>query len=285
MRTIAVGQVVEAAVGRRQRLREPLRLVVDRARRVRVDVAVVRLGLRVHVGIAVDLARRREQEAGVVREREVERAARAERADVDRLERDREVLGRARRAREVQHAVDVAVDRDLVAHVGADEREARVLGEVRDVLEPARRQVVDRDDLVAAREERVAEVRADEAGSARDDDARHLPPPDALVREAPAAHRGRIEQVAGVDDRGAAHRVAHPVEVEPAELVPLGEQHDRVGARRRVVGVGAQLDARERARAAGRPRRGRRRARSRPPRGGAGRRRSRANRAGRRCRP
>ena len=61
----------------------------------------------------------------------------------------------------------------LVAHVGAHEREARVLGEVREVLQPAGREVVDRDDLVAAREERVAEVRPDEPGAARDDDARH----------------------------------------------------------------------------------------------------------------
>ena len=99
-------EVVEPVVRHRQRLGEPLRFVVHRARPGRVDVAVVVLALRVHVRVAVDLARRRDEEPRVVFAREVERAARAERADVHRLERHLEVLGRARRAGEVQHAVD-----------------------------------------------------------------------------------------------------------------------------------------------------------------------------------
>ena len=95
-------------VRHRERLGEPLRLVVDRARPDRVDVAEVGLRLRVHERIAVDLAGRREQEPGVVRPREIERAPGADRADVERLERHREVFGRAGRAREVQHTVDRA---------------------------------------------------------------------------------------------------------------------------------------------------------------------------------
>ncbi len=106
--------------------------------------------------------------------------------------------------REVQDAVDAAVDRDLVAHVGAHEGEPRVLVEVRDVLQPSGRQVVDRDDFVTAREKRVAEMRPDEAGSARNNNPRHLSPPDPLIREAPPAHRRRIEEIASVDDRLAA---------------------------------------------------------------------------------
>ena len=62
-------QVVEAVVGHGERLGEPLRLVVDRARADGVDVAEVALRLRVHERIAVDLAGRREQEPRVVRAR------------------------------------------------------------------------------------------------------------------------------------------------------------------------------------------------------------------------
>jgi hypothetical protein len=73
----------------------------------------------------------------------------------------------------VQHTVDRTVDRELLGDVGAHEREPPVLGEVREVLEPAGREVVDRDHFVAAREERVAEMGPEETGSARDDDTSH----------------------------------------------------------------------------------------------------------------
>ena len=138
---------------------------------------------------------------------EVERAARADRADVERLERHREVLGRAGRAREVQHAVDAARDRELLDDVGDDELEAGH-GRARCATFSRRlvREVVDRDDLVAAREQRLAEVRADEARAAGDDDPAIIGARRPLVVEAAPAHRGRIEQVAGVDDRRSAHQ-------------------------------------------------------------------------------
>ena len=55
-----------AVVGHRQRLGVALGLVVDAARADRVHVAPVGLGLRVHLRVAVDLARRGEQEARAV---------------------------------------------------------------------------------------------------------------------------------------------------------------------------------------------------------------------------
>ena len=103
---------VLAVVRHRDRFGVALRLVVHRARPDAVDVAEVALGLRVHERVAVDLAGRREQEARAVRSREVERVARADRADLEGLDRMREVLGRARGAGEVQHRVDRAVDGD-----------------------------------------------------------------------------------------------------------------------------------------------------------------------------
>ena len=55
-------EVVAAVVRERERLGEALRLVVDAARADRVDVAPVVLGLRVHLRVAVHLARGREEE-------------------------------------------------------------------------------------------------------------------------------------------------------------------------------------------------------------------------------
>src|SRR5689334_13438351 len=65
--------------------------------------------------------------------------------------------------------------------------------------------------------------------------ARGLPRPallaaNASVREAQAAHGGGDVDVAPVDYDRRAHRSLDPREVELAELVPLGHDHQRVGA-------------------------------------------------------
>ena len=102
--------------------------------------------------------------------RQAERLVRAERADLQRRNRQLEVVDRARRARPVQHEVDRAVDVDVVRDVVLDEREVAV-DQVRDVGGVAGQQVVDADDRVVAIEQRFGEVRADEAGGSGDDDA------------------------------------------------------------------------------------------------------------------
>ena len=107
---------------------------------------------------------------------EVERAAGADRVDVHRLERHREVLGRAGGAGEVEHAVDASRDRQAVDDVGDDQLEVGALDEVRDVVAPAGCEVVDRDDLVAPFEQRLAQVRADEPGATSHDDPTHRRP-------------------------------------------------------------------------------------------------------------
>src|SRR4051794_39510149 len=68
-------------------------------------------------------------------------------------------------------------------------------------------------------------------------------PPDAVVREAAPADCGRIEQVPGVDDAALGHQAADLVEVEPPELVPLGQHQEdgRVLAGR--VRIGRHLEA------------------------------------------
>src|SRR5260370_28210221 len=70
--------------------------------------------------------------------------------------------------------------------------------------------------------------------------ARSLPPPallaaNAAVREAQAAHSRRDVDVAPVDHDRRAHRGLEAREVELAELVPLGPDHQGVRAGRELV--------------------------------------------------
>jgi hypothetical protein len=161
---------VVAVIRHRHRLGEALRFVVDAARPDRVDVAPVGFRLRMLERIAVDLRGRRDHEARPLRFREAERLVRAERADLERRNRQLEVVDRACRAGPVQHEVDRPVDVDVVRDVVLDEREIAVR-EVRDVGGVAGQQVVDADHRVVAVEQRFGEVRSDEAGRAGDDDA------------------------------------------------------------------------------------------------------------------
>ena len=100
-----------AVVRHRERLRVALRLVVDAARADRVDVTPVGLRLRMHLRVAVHLARRGEQEAGPLHLREAEGVVGAVRADLQRLQRQPQVVDRARRAGQVVDEVDRFVDR------------------------------------------------------------------------------------------------------------------------------------------------------------------------------
>ena len=106
-----------AVVGHRQRLGVALRLVVDAAGADRVDVAPVGLRLRVHLRIAVDLARRGQEEAGALELRQPERVVRPVRADLQRLQRQPQVVDRARRAREVVDEVDRLLDPDRLGQI------------------------------------------------------------------------------------------------------------------------------------------------------------------------
>ena len=159
-----------AVIGHRHRFGEALRLVVDAARAHRVDVAPVGLLLRMLERIAVDLGGRREHERRALGLGQPERLVRAERADLQRRDRQLEIVDRAGRAGPVQHEVHRAVDVDVVGDVVLDEGEVAV-DQVRDVRRVAGQQVVDADHLVAAIEQRFGQVRADESGRTGDDDA------------------------------------------------------------------------------------------------------------------
>ena len=181
-----------------------------------------------------------------MRAREVERAARAERADVERLERHREVLGRARRAREVQHAVDRARRPGCSSLTSADDSVKP--GRSSEVARRCRAGPVERLSTATTSSprssKRSAEVRPDEPGAAGDDDAAHRRPTPVVGEPAPA-HRRRVEQVAGVDDARAA-RIASRTRSKSSQR---NSSHSvssatHVGARRRVVRVGARRRAR-----------------------------------------
>ena len=118
---------VRAVHGHGEALGEPLGLVVDAARPGRVDVAPVGLDLGVHLGVAVDLARARHEEPGVVRSGQLEQAARALAADGQRVEGPGEVRRRRRRDGQVAHGIDLGPVRELhlLAHVADHEAELR----------------------------------------------------------------------------------------------------------------------------------------------------------------
>jgi hypothetical protein len=160
-------------VRHRERFGVTLRLVVDAARADRVHVAPVRLGLRMDLRVAVDLARRADQEPGALPLGEAEGVVGPVRADLERVERQPHVVDGARERREVEHEVDVLVDPDRLRDVVVEEAERARVGGVLDVLERARLQVVDADDPVALLQEVIAEVRPEEAGSAGHDRGGH----------------------------------------------------------------------------------------------------------------
>src|SRR5689334_4132315 len=67
--------------------------------------------------------------------------------------------------------------------------------------------------------------------------ARGLVAANAAVDEAQALDDGRVVDVAAVDDDRGAHQSLDAGQVELPELVPLGDQHERVGAGRDLVRV------------------------------------------------
>ena len=94
-----------------------------------------------------------------------------------------QVVDRARERSEVVDEVDGLVDLDRLDHVAVHERE-RIVPQVVDVLERRDDEVVDADDAVAALEQRLAEVGAEEARAAGHDRSRH----SAMVSAAAASY-------------------------------------------------------------------------------------------------
>ena len=85
---------------------------------------------------------------------------RAERTDLERLNRELEVIDRTRRAREVQHTIEGAVDLDEGRDVLALEIEVGMVGDVREIRGIAGELVVHPQDPVSRGKEAVNEMRS-----------------------------------------------------------------------------------------------------------------------------
>src|SRR5947209_11399828 len=119
-----------------------------------------------HFGVAVDFAGAGLEESGLLRLGETQRVVRAERADLEGLNREVEVIDWASRAGEVQHVVDQPLDLERLRDVVSDEAKLRVVAEAVEVAELAGDEVIDANDLVPFGEEALAQVRTDEAAAA-----------------------------------------------------------------------------------------------------------------------
>ena len=126
------------------------------------------LALGMHEGIAVDLGGRGEQESRALGLGDAERVVRTEGADLQRLDRQLEIVEGRCGAREVQDPVEVPVESDVLGDVVLDEGETAPRLDGGEVVTGSGDEVVHADDVPALAEEKLAEVRADESRSARD---------------------------------------------------------------------------------------------------------------------
>ena len=156
-----------AVVRHRERLGVALRFVVDPAGADRVHVAPVRLGLRVHLRVAVDLARGGEQEPGTLDLGQPEHVVRPVGAHLERVEGQAQVVDGARRAGEVKDHVHGLLEKEWLGEVVLNEPKIRTIPDVLNVLERAGIEVVNTDDPISVAQKEVTYVRAEETGAAR----------------------------------------------------------------------------------------------------------------------
>ena len=90
------------------------------------------------------------------------------RPGLQRMEREAEIVDRARQRSEVVDEVDRLPGHDRLDDVVVHEGE-RVVAQVVDVLEGRDDEVVDADDAVSALQERLAEMGAEKSGAAGDE--------------------------------------------------------------------------------------------------------------------
>ena len=118
-------------------------------------------------GVAVDLAGRGDEEAGALPLRDPEHVVGAVGADFERVQRQPQVVDRARRRGEVVDEVDVLGDVDVGGDVDVTEVE-RLVTDVGDVLQRPGLEVVEADHPVPVAEQPLAEMGPEEAGAAGD---------------------------------------------------------------------------------------------------------------------
>ena len=107
----------------------------------------------------------------MLRHGETQRLVGAEGADLQRLDRQLEIVDRTGGAREMQHAIERPFDLDVARDVLVGEPEARMRGDVRQVRRIAGDVIVHSQHVVPERQELVYEMRSEESGRARYEDA------------------------------------------------------------------------------------------------------------------
>ena len=150
---------------------ETLGLVVYAPRPDWIDVAPVALGLGVDQRVAIYLGGGGEQQACALRLGEAEGFVGAERPDLQRLNRELQVIDGARGAGEVEHALERSRDLDEVRDVVENELKVGVTLEVLEVCLVAGAEIVHADHAVAQGQQSVAQVRAEKAAGAGYEDA------------------------------------------------------------------------------------------------------------------
>ena len=160
---------VGSVVVHEERLGSPLPLVVAGAWTDRVHRAAITLRLRMHLRIAVDLARRGLQHLRPATLGHAEHVDRAHHRRLHRLDRVVLVMARGGRAGEVVDLVHFQPER--MDDVVPQQFEVGLREQVGDVRLLTREEVVDADHVVAHRHEAVAEMAAEKAGAAGDEDA------------------------------------------------------------------------------------------------------------------
>ena len=157
---------VLADVHHREGLGKALPLVVARPNANRIDVAPVILA---SADARVDRRRPRTSKRAKTSRPfagQFEQAIRADAIHLQGFQGIPQVTDRAGRAGEVVDLVHRAVDGERLDDIGFQIREPSVRPKVGDVLRLAGNQVVDADDLVAALDQQIAEMRSDEPRSA-----------------------------------------------------------------------------------------------------------------------
>lgn len=181
-------------------------------------VAPMALALRVDLRVAVHLRRRGQHEARTLVLREAERVQRPDRAHLERLDGQLQVVDRRGGRREVQHEVDRPGDVHELGHVAADQVEPGFAHEVGDVGGCAGEEAVEADDLGTPFDERGAQVAAEEPRAAGDDG----PPGGPVVRS--RCHASNVARMCRFGASGRAGDVARPAQARPKSSATAEEK-------------------------------------------------------------
>ncbi len=163
---------VIAVVGHDESLGESLGLIVDRTWPYRVDVAPIAFLLGVNIGVAVALGGGGMEEAGLIFTRQVQSIPGPHGADIQRFRTEARIISGAGGRREVEDIIDWArIER--LADVLLDQVESSFVAQTGQVGGASGGKIVHAHHLMTLANQCVAQMRAEEAGGAGDQDTLH----------------------------------------------------------------------------------------------------------------